>query len=60
VHLVLTDVTVSGRNVPVDLIGNELARVNPLVDLTKYPIRLFIDRLVLHNDGVELLATNRR
>jgi hypothetical protein len=60
VHLVLTDVTVSGSNVPVDLIGNELARVNPLVDLTKYPIRLFIDRLVLHNDGVELLATNRR
>jgi hypothetical protein len=60
VHLVVTDVTVSGSNVPVDLIGNELARVNPLVDLTKYPISLFVDRLVLHNDGVELLATNMR
>jgi hypothetical protein len=60
VHLVLTDVTVSGTNVPVDLIGNELARVNPLVDLAKYPIRLFVDRLVLHNDGVELLATNMK
>jgi hypothetical protein len=60
VHLVLTDVSVSGTNVPVDLIGNELARVNPLVDLEKYPIRLFVDRLVLHNDGVELLATNMK
>ena len=58
VHLVLTDVTVSGSNVPVDLVGNELARINPLVDLSKYPIALFIDRLVLHSDGVELLATN--
>ncbi len=52
--------TVSGSNVPVDLIGNELARVNPLVDLAKYPISLFVDRLVLHNDGVELLATNMK
>lgn len=60
VHLVLTDVTVSGSNVPVDLIGNELARINPLVDLSKYPIALFVNRLVLHNDGVELLATNTR
>jgi DUF2993 family protein len=60
IHLVLTDVTVSGSNVPVDLIGNELARVNPLVDLAKYPIRLFVDRLVLHNDGVELLATHMK
>jgi hypothetical protein len=58
--LVLTDVTVSGSNVPVDLVGNELARVNPLVDLAKYPIPLFVDRLVLHNDGVELLATNMK
>jgi hypothetical protein len=60
VHLVVTDVTVSGSNVPVDLIGNELARVNPLVDLAKYPIPLFVDRLVLHNDGVELLATHMK
>jgi len=60
VHLVLTDVTVSGGNVPVDLVGNELARINPLVDLSKYPIALFIDRLVLHSDGVELLATNMK
>ena len=60
VHLVLTDVTVSGSNVPVDLVGNELARINPLVDLSKYPIALFIDRLVLHSDGVELLATNMK
>jgi hypothetical protein len=60
VHLVLTDVTVSGSNVPVDLVGKELAKVNPLVDLSKYPIPLFVDRLVLHNDGVELLATNMK
>jgi DUF2993 family protein len=60
VHLVVTDVMVSGSNVPVDLIGNELARVNPLVDLAKYPIRLFVDRLVLHNDGIELLATHMK
>ncbi len=60
VHLVLTDVTVSGSNVPVDLVGNELARINPLVDLSKYPIALFVDRLVLHSDGVEFLATNTK
>ncbi len=60
VHLVLTDVTVSGSNVPVDLVGSELARINPLVDLSKYPIALFVDRLVLHSDGVELLATNTK
>jgi hypothetical protein len=60
VHLILTDVTVSGSNVPVDLVGSELARINPLVDLSKYPIALFIDRLVLHSDGVELLATNKK
>jgi len=60
VLLVLTDVTVSGSNVPVDLVGRELARINPLVDLSKYPIPLFVDRLVLHGDGVELLATNRK
>jgi DUF2993 family protein len=60
VHLVVTDVTVSGSNVPVDLIGNELAKVNPLVDLAKYPIPLFVDRLVLHNDGIELLATHMK
>jgi hypothetical protein len=58
VHLVLTDVTVSGSNVPVDLVANELARINPIVDLSKYPIALFVDRLVLHSEGVELLATN--
>ncbi len=58
VHLVLTDVTVSGSNVPVDLVANELAKINPIVDLSKYPIALFVDRLVLHSEGVELLATN--
>jgi hypothetical protein len=60
VHLILTDVTVSGTNVPVDLVGNELARINPLVDLSKYPIALFVDRLVLHSDGIELLATDMK
>jgi hypothetical protein len=60
VHLILTDVTVSGSNVPVDLVGSELARINPLVDLSKYPIALVIDRLVLHSEGIELLATNKK
>lgn len=60
VLLVLNDVSVSGTNVPVDLIGNELAKVNPLVDLSKYPFRLFVDRLVVHSDGVELLATHMK
>jgi len=60
VHLILTDVTVSVSNVPVDLVGSELARINPLVDLSKYPIALVVDRLVLHSEGVELLATNKK
>jgi hypothetical protein len=60
VHLILTDVTVSGSNIPVDLVGSELARINPLVDLSKYPIALVVDRLVLHSEGIELLATNKK
>jgi hypothetical protein len=60
VQLVLTNVTVSGSNVPADLVGSELAQINPLVDLSKYPIPLFVQRLVLHQDAVELLATSTK
>jgi len=60
VRMVLTDVTVSGSNVPVDLVGKELAKINPLVDLSQWPIPLYVQRLVLHHDVVELLATNNK
>jgi len=60
VYVALSDVKVSGGNVPTDLVQKELAKINPIVDLSRWPIPLYIQRLVLHKDAVELLATNTR
>ncbi len=60
VHVALSDVKVSGGNVPMDLVGKELAKINPIADLSKWPIPLYVQRLVLHKDAVELLATSNR
>ena len=58
VYVALSEVKVSGGSVPVDLVDKELARINPILDLAKWPIPLYIQRLVLHKDVIELLATN--
>jgi hypothetical protein len=60
VHVALNEVKVSGGNVPVDLVDKELARINPLVDLAKWPVPLYVQRLVLHKNAIELLATNAK
>ncbi len=59
-HVALSDVKVSGGNVPMDLVQKELVRINPIVDLSTWPIPLYVQRLVLHKDAVELLATNNK
>ncbi len=58
VCVALSEVKVLGRSVPVDLVDKELARINPILDLAKWPVPLYIQRLVLHKDVIELLATN--
>ncbi len=58
VYVALSEVKVSGGSVPVDLADKELARINPILDLAKWPVPLYIQRLVLHKDTIELLATN--
>jgi len=58
VYVALSEVKVAGGDVPVDLVDKELARINPIVDLAKWPVPLYIQRLVLHKDAIELLATN--
>ncbi len=59
VHVALSEVKVSGGSVPADLVEKELARINPIADLSKWPVPLYIRRLVLHKDAIELLATSR-
>ena len=58
VNAALSEVKVSGGSVPVDLVDMELARINPILDLAKWPVPLYVQRLVLHKDAIELLATN--
>ncbi len=48
---------VSGGDVPVGLVAGELAKFDPLLDLTRWPFNLRVERLVLHNDAVETLLT---
>jgi len=58
VSVALSEVKVSGGNVPVDLMDKELARINPIVNLANWPVPLYIQRVALHKDAIELLATN--
>jgi hypothetical protein len=58
VNVALSEVQVAGTNVPGDLVDKELARINPIVNLANWPVPLYIQRLVLHKDAIELLATN--
>ncbi len=58
VNVSITRVLVSGGNVPENIIGRELERFNPILDLSNWPLDLRIQRLTLHNDSAELLITN--
>lgn len=57
VRAVISQAQVFGSDAPMGLVEAELARVNPILDLSGWPVNLRIQRLVLHNDRVELLAT---
>ncbi len=48
---------VSGGDVPLALVAGQLERFDPLLDLAQWPLNLRVDRLILHNDAVEMLLT---
>lgn len=50
----------SGGDVAQTAIEKELLKINPVLDLSRYPLDLRIQRLTLHNDRVELLAISGR
>lgn len=60
IHVVITHASVQGRDVPPNIVESELARANPILDLSRFPLTLEIQRLVLHNDRIEFLATSGR
>lgn len=51
-------VQVDGGDAPPSLIERELAKINPILDLSNWPLNLSIQRLTLHNDTIQLLATH--
>jgi hypothetical protein len=60
IRVVVTEAQVRGSDVPPGLVESELAKLNPVLDLSKWPFNLRIQRLVLHNDAIEVLATSGR
>ncbi len=60
IRVVITEAQVRGSDVPPGLIESELSKLNPVVDLSKWPFNLRIQRLVLHNDAIEVLAVSGR
>jgi len=60
VRVAVTAMTVAGGSVPESTIEKELLKVNPVLDLSRYPLDLRIQRLTLHDDRIELLAISGR
>lgn len=58
VRVTLTEMKVSGGDVPQMALAKELLKINPILDLSRFPLDLRIQRLTLHNDQVELLAVS--
>lgn len=58
IMVVVVYALVHGTSVPQGLIEKEVAKINPVLDLSKLPFNLQIQRLVLHNDMFEVLATS--
>ncbi len=57
VRVAVTEARVLGGGAPQGLIESELTKINPVLDLSKWPLSLQIQRLTLHNNTAELLAT---
>ncbi len=55
VNLNVTRVQVDGGDLPEGMIAREIAKFNPLLDLSRWPLNIQIQRLTVHNDGLELL-----
>lgn len=55
--VLVTRATVSEDSVPPHLVETELAKLNPVVDLSRWPLGLRIQRAVLSRGTVEFLAT---
>lgn len=58
VWVTITELKVSGGDIPESTIQKELGKINPVLDLSQWPLDLRIQRLNLHNDIIEMLATN--
>ena len=57
VSIAIIQAQVEGGDVPLELVRRELDRFNPILDLSRWPLNLHIQRLILHNDRLEVLAT---
>jgi len=60
VRVAIARLTVAGGAIPEGTIERELLKINPLLDLARYPLDLRIQRLTLHDDRIELLAVSGR
>lgn len=56
VRVSVLEATVGGSPIPVQLVEAELAKVNPILDLTGAPIPARIRLIALHDDRIELLV----
>ena len=56
VNVSVQEVLVAGAPLPVELVQKELAKINPVLDLTGAPIPLRIRLIALHDDRIEVLA----
>lgn len=56
VRAIVLEATVGGSPIPAQLVEAQLARFNPVLDLSGSPIPIRVKLLALHNDRIELLA----
>lgn len=56
VRAIVLEATVGGSQIPPQLVEAQLARFNPILDLSGSPIPIRVKVLALHNDRIELLA----
>jgi hypothetical protein len=57
---IINHAKVTGSDVPPGLIESVIGKVNPIVDLSKWPLDLQIERVALHEGMVRLLITGSR
>lgn len=50
------EVTVGGSPIPTELVAGELAKINPILDLSGSPIPVRIRLIALHDNRIEVLA----